>query len=76
LVHFSVIVTTRSSCQDKYKGDSIVQMIFDDSLSINGRTFTFDFVVDVETSQGMKTSLLIVVGIVERIQSQKIFKDL
>ncbi|KEH15764.1 hypothetical protein MtrunA17_Chr8g0356691 [Medicago truncatula] len=51
-------------------------MIFDDSLSINGRTFTFDFVVDVETSQGMKTSLLIVVGIVERIQSQKIFKDL
>ncbi|AES88128.1 hypothetical protein MtrunA17_Chr4g0024591 [Medicago truncatula] len=40
-----------SLCQDKYKGDSIVQMIFDDSLSINGHTFTFDFVVDVETSQ-------------------------
>ncbi|KAL5075978.1 hypothetical protein RYX36_014962 [Vicia faba] len=46
-----VIVRMRPLRKDKDEGDPIVQKISDDSLSINGRTFTFDSVADVEATQ-------------------------
>ncbi|CAL5189349.1 unnamed protein product [Lathyrus oleraceus] len=46
-----VIVRMRPLRKDKDEGDPIVQKISGDSLSINGRTFTFDSVADVEATQ-------------------------
>ena len=37
--------------QDKDEGDSIVQKISSDSLSINGQNFTFDSVADTDATQ-------------------------
>jgi kinesin family protein 15 len=36
---------------DKDEGDPIVQKISGDSLTINGHTFTFDSVADVDSTQ-------------------------
>lgn len=41
----------RPLCQEKDDGDPIVQKISGDSLSINGQTFTFDSVADMEATQ-------------------------
>ncbi|KAJ1426703.1 P-loop containing nucleoside triphosphate hydrolase, partial [Sesbania bispinosa] len=46
-----VIVRMRPLCQDKDEGDPIVQKLSNDSLSINGQTFTFDSVADMEATQ-------------------------
>ncbi|KAJ1381849.1 P-loop containing nucleoside triphosphate hydrolase [Sesbania bispinosa] len=46
-----VIVRMRPLCQDKDEGDPIVQKLSSDSLSINGQTFTFDSVADMEATQ-------------------------
>lgn len=43
--------------KDRDEGDLIVQKISGDSLLINGQTFTFDSVADVEATQAR--SLLI-----------------
>lgn len=45
--------------QDKDDGDPIVQKISGDSLSINGHTFTFDSVADVDSTQVWFLFLLI-----------------
>ena len=41
----------RPLCKDKDEGDPIAQKISDDSISINGQTFTFDSVADMEATQ-------------------------
>ncbi|XP_061338674.1 kinesin-like protein KIN-12B [Gastrolobium bilobum] len=46
-----VIVRMRPLCQDKDEGEPIVQKISGDSLSVNGQTFTFDSVADMESTQ-------------------------
>ncbi|KAK7311432.1 hypothetical protein RJT34_09570 [Clitoria ternatea] len=46
-----VIVRMRPLCQDKDEGDPIVQKVSDDSLSINGQSFTFDSVADMAATQ-------------------------
>ncbi|KAL2343485.1 hypothetical protein Fmac_004770 [Flemingia macrophylla] len=46
-----VIVRMRPACEDKDDGDSIVQTISSDSLSINGQNFTFDSVAHTNATQ-------------------------
>ncbi|XP_057754148.1 kinesin-like protein KIN-12B isoform X2 [Arachis stenosperma] len=46
-----VVVRMRPLCKDKDEEDPIVQKISDDSVSINGQTFTFDSVADMEATQ-------------------------
>ncbi|KAK2389228.1 kinesin protein KIN-12B [Trifolium repens] len=46
-----VIVRMRPLRNDKDEGDPIVQKISGDSLTINGHTFTFDSVADVDSTQ-------------------------
>lgn len=41
----------RPPSKDRDEGDNIVQKVTDDSLSINGQTFTFDAVADTEATQ-------------------------
>lgn len=37
--------------KEEYEGEMIVQKVANDSLSINGQTFTFDSVADMEATQ-------------------------
>ncbi|MED6208100.1 TRAFAC class myosin-kinesin ATPase superfamily [Stylosanthes scabra] len=46
-----VVVRMRPLCKDKDEEEPIVQKISDDSVSINGQTFTFDSVADMEATQ-------------------------
>ncbi|TKY59924.1 Kinesin protein KIN12A [Spatholobus suberectus] len=46
-----VIVRMRPACHDKDEGDSIVQRISGDSLSINGQSFTFDSIAHANATQ-------------------------
>ena len=46
-----VIVRMRPVCPDKDEGDPTVQKVSNDSLSINGHNFTFDFVADTWATQ-------------------------
>ncbi|XLR60257.1 hypothetical protein S83_010929 [Arachis hypogaea] len=46
-----VVVRMRPLCKEKDEEDPIVQKISDDSVSINGQTFTFDSVADMEATQ-------------------------
>ncbi|KAG5029417.1 hypothetical protein JHK87_012931 [Glycine soja] len=46
-----VIVRMRPACDDGDEGDSIVQRISSDSLSINGQSFTFDSVAHSNATQ-------------------------
>ncbi|KAK7359344.1 hypothetical protein VNO77_01299 [Canavalia gladiata] len=46
-----VFVRVRPPCHDKVEGDSIVQKISADSLSINGQNFTFDAVAHADDTQ-------------------------
>ncbi|OIW14678.1 hypothetical protein TanjilG_33020 [Lupinus angustifolius] len=46
-----VVVRMRPLCKDKDEEDPIVQKISTNSLSINGHTFTFDSVADVDATQ-------------------------
>ncbi|KAG6597613.1 Kinesin-like protein KIN-12B, partial [Cucurbita argyrosperma subsp. sororia] len=46
-----VVVRMRPSSKDRDEGDNIIQKVTDDSLSINGQTFTFDAVADTEATQ-------------------------
>lgn len=41
----------RPPCNDKDEGDMIVEKLSNDSLTINGQTFTFDSVADTEATQ-------------------------
>jgi len=44
-------VRMRLLCPDKDEGDPTVQKVSNDSLSINGHNFTFDFVADTAATQ-------------------------
>ncbi|XP_022979663.1 kinesin-like protein KIN-12B isoform X1 [Cucurbita maxima] len=46
-----VVVRMRPPCKDRDEGDNVVQKASEDSLSINGQTFTFDAVADTEATQ-------------------------
>ncbi|KAG7995310.1 hypothetical protein I3843_01G102900 [Carya illinoinensis] len=46
-----VVVRMRPPHEDRDEGDVIVQKTSSDSLSINGQTFTFDSVADIEATQ-------------------------
>ncbi|KDO52835.1 hypothetical protein CISIN_1g0006992mg, partial [Citrus sinensis] len=46
-----VIVRMRPLNKEENEGEMIVQKVADDSLSINGHTFTFDSVADMEATQ-------------------------
>lgn len=43
--------------KEENEGEMIVQKVADDSLSINGHTFTFDSVADMEATQVQSYSL-------------------
>ncbi|KAI4311396.1 hypothetical protein MLD38_036298 [Melastoma candidum] len=46
-----VVVRVRPQNQDEQEGDLVLQKLSADSLAINGQTFTFDAVADVEATQ-------------------------
>ncbi|QCE15844.1 callose synthase [Vigna unguiculata] len=50
-VKVGFIVRMRLLCPDKDEGDPTVQKVSNDSLSINGHNFTFDFVADTAATQ-------------------------
>jgi len=59
-----VIVRMRSLCPDKDEGDPTIQKVSNDSLSINGHNFTFDFVADTYATQaGFQVGFLFLVMI-------------
>lgn len=43
--------------KDEEEGETIIQKVSDDSLSINGQTFTFDSVADAQSTQARSLSI-------------------
>ena len=52
-----VVVRMRPLKKEEEEGEIIVQKISDNSLSVNGQTFTFDSVADTGATQALSLSM-------------------
>ena len=50
----------RPPIKEEEEGDTIVQKITDDSLNINGQTFTFDSVANTDATQALIALFLLI----------------